>query len=85
MAAPGTSSSSARVRKVSWTLALSSPPRVADPVFPPAVVPVVAAATEGGAVDDAGACVGADVHPEIANAVAVAMPSARRREETWQL
>lgn len=86
MAAPGTSSSLARVWKVSRTLALSSPPRVADPVFPPAVVPVVEAVPGGGAVDDAGASVGADVHPVIANAAAVAMPNAvRRRDGTCQL
>jgi hypothetical protein len=32
-------------------------------------------------MDDAGACVGVDVHPEFAKAVAVAMPSAMRRRE----
>lgn len=86
MAAPGTSSSLARVWKVSRTLALSSPPRVADPVLPPAVVPVVEAAPDGGAVDDAGASVGVDVHPVIANAAAVAMPNAmRRRDGTCQV
>jgi hypothetical protein len=55
-------------------------------VFSPFVVPVVEAATSGGAVDEAGACVGVDVHPEIANAVVAAMPSAmRRRERICQL
>ena len=81
MAAPGTSSSLARVWKVSWTLALSSPPRVAVPVFPPAVVPVVEAAPDGGGVNDAAARVGVGVHPEVANAAAVAMPSAMRKRE----
>lgn len=70
-----------------WILALSSPPGVADPVSSPAVVPVVEAAPDGGAVDDrgavddAGASVGVDVHPEIANTAAVAMPSAKRKRE----
>jgi hypothetical protein len=87
MAAPGTSSSLARVWKVFWILALSSPPRVDDPVSSPAVVPVVEAAPDGGAmddagaVDDAGASVGVDVHPGITNTVAVAMPSAMRKRD----
>jgi hypothetical protein len=92
MAAPGTSSSLATVWNLSWILALSSPPRVADPVFPPAVGLVVEAAPDGGAVDDTGtvddggASVGVDVHPGIANTAAVAMPSAmRKRDGTCQL
>lgn len=88
MAAPGTSSSLASVWKVSWTLALSSPRRVADPALPPVAVPLVEVAPAGGAVEDAGgavddtgACVGVDVHAVNANAAAVAMPHAMRRRD----